>query len=77
MPSIGNTISSWFQQSIVNSVTQWAGSLSGLGLIIVGLILLLAGRKVIDAVTLIIALGMILFGVLELFGFNILKVVGI
>lgn len=61
----------------MNSVTQWAGSLSGLGLIIVGLILLLAGRKVIDAVTLIIALGMILFGVLELFGFNILKVVGI
>ena len=61
----------------MNSVTQWAGSLSGLGLIIVGLILLLAGRKVIDAVTLIIALGMILFGVLELFGFNMLKVVGI
>lgn len=61
----------------MNSVTQWAGSLSGLGLIIVGLILLLAGRKVIDAVTLLIALGMILFGVLELFGFNILKVVGI
>ena len=77
LSNIGYSISTWFQQSLVNGVTQWAGSLTGLGLIVVGLVILLAGRKVIDAVTLLIAIVMILFGVLELFGFNVLKVIEI
>jgi hypothetical protein len=40
-------------------------------------VILLAGRKVVDAVTLVIAIAMIIFGAFELLGINILKLMGI
>lgn len=76
-PNVSGIVSQWLQQSAVNSITTWASSLSGIGLIIVGMILLLAGRKVIDAATLLISVAMILIGLLSLFGINVLKVIGI
>lgn len=74
---ISSTVSSWFQQSVTNSIDHWVSGLTGVGLIVIGFVILLAGRKVVDAVTLVIAIAMIIFGAFELLGINILKLMGI
>ncbi len=67
----------WLATQIWNGLTQWAGSLSGLALIVVGFILLFPGRKVVSAVALFLGIGLVIFGALQLFGVNMWALLGL
>jgi len=68
---ITSTITSWLTQQTMSQISSMLWHLSPIGLIVLGIIILFAGKAIIK----LIAVILILMGILALFGMSIWQVI--